>query len=95
MLWQMTRECNVSINLRQGRKITILGRALCVAAACQALLLSIPQTGFAEVVMKRIKYHGWQNVYRMANDKVELFVLADLGPRVLRYGFAGGRNEFP
>lgn len=44
--------------------------------------------------MEKIKYHGWQRVYRMANDKVELLVLADVGPRILRYGLIGDRNEF-
>lgn len=44
--------------------------------------------------MEKINYHGWQKVYRITNDKVELLVLADVGPRILRYGFVGERNEF-
>ncbi|HWU39306.1 MAG TPA: hypothetical protein VN203_16800, partial [Candidatus Acidoferrum sp.] len=30
----------------------------------------------------------------MTNSTVELLVLADAGPRILHYGFAGERNEF-
>jgi hypothetical protein len=44
--------------------------------------------------MERVSYHGWQNVYRMTKGTVELLVLADGGPRILHYGFAGKRNEF-
>ena len=72
----------------------ILGRYLFVFAGCQVLFFSFTWTGFAEVVMEKINYHGWQKVYRMANDKAELLVLADVGPRILRYGFVGERNEF-
>ncbi len=44
--------------------------------------------------MERITYHGWNKVYRMTNGTVEVLVLADAGPRILHYGFAGKRNEF-
>ena len=72
----------------------ILGRHLSVVAGCQALFFSLACTGFAGVAMEKIDYHGWRKVYRMVNDRVELLVLADAGPRILRYGFVGGRNEF-
>jgi hypothetical protein len=58
-----------------------------------ALLLSA-MTGPAAVQMKRIEYHGWNKVYRMTNGTVELLVVADVGPRILHYGFVGQRNEF-
>ncbi len=74
--------------------VNALGRYLLIIAGCQALFLSSIRTGFAEVTMEKINYHGWQKVYRLANDKVELLVLADVGPRILRYGFLGERNEF-
>ncbi len=72
----------------------VLARYLFVVAGCQALFFSFTCTVFAEVVMEKVDYRGWRRVYRMANDKVELYVLADVGPRILRYGFVGGRNEF-
>lgn len=44
--------------------------------------------------MERIEYAGWPNAVRLANAAVELVVTADVGPRVIRFGFAGGANEF-
>ncbi len=70
------------------------GRHILIFVGFQALFFSLMRTGFAEVAMEKINHHGWQKVYRIANDKVELLVLADVGPRILRYGFVGERNEF-
>ena len=39
-------------------------------------------------------YGGWPNCYRISNGEVELIVTADVGPRVIRYGFVGGQNLF-
>ena len=39
-------------------------------------------------------YCGWQNAYFLANDAVELIVLADVGPRVLHYSLRGRQNQF-
>ncbi|MEO7142614.1 MAG: hypothetical protein ABI165_03845 [Bryobacteraceae bacterium] len=44
--------------------------------------------------INKIEYAGWPNCYRLANDAVELVVTADVGPRVIRYGFIGGQNLF-
>jgi len=44
-------------------------------------------------VQKR-DYRGWPNTYFISNGTVELAVLADVGPRVIRYGFLGGENQF-
>ena len=47
--------------------------------------------------MKRIEkreYRGWQNAYSLSNGEVELIVLADVGPRIVYYGFRGGENQF-
>lgn len=41
-----------------------------------------------------ISYGGWPNCYRIANAEVELVVTTDVGPRIIRYGFVGGRNMF-
>jgi hypothetical protein len=40
----------------------------------------------------RIAYQGWPNCYRLWNDSVELVVTADVGPRIIRFGFIG-ENE--
>ena len=39
-------------------------------------------------------YRGWLNSYLLTNGSIELVVLADVGPRVVRYAFAGGENQF-
>ncbi len=37
-------------------------------------------------------YGGWPNCIRLANDSIELLATADVGPRVIRFGFTGGEN---
>ncbi|MBL8229181.1 MAG: hypothetical protein JNL98_11915 [Bryobacterales bacterium] len=44
--------------------------------------------------IERIAWNGWQNCWRIANNDVELIVTGDIGPRILVYRFAGGRNIF-
>ncbi|MHC4506228.1 MAG: hypothetical protein ACYTFI_23280 [Planctomycetota bacterium] len=44
--------------------------------------------------MEKVAYAGWENCYRLANGTVELIVTADVGPRIIRFGFEGGENEF-
>jgi hypothetical protein len=39
-------------------------------------------------------YHGWKNAYSLSNGVVELIALADVGPRVVHYGFCSGENQF-
>jgi len=44
------------------------------------------------------EYAGWPNCYRLTNGDMEVVVTTDVGPRVIRCGFAGGQNlfkEFP
>ncbi len=42
----------------------------------------------------KMKYAGWPNCHRLTNGKVELVATADVGPRIIRFGFAGGPNIF-
>jgi hypothetical protein len=44
--------------------------------------------------MEKIAYRGWPNCYRLANGIVDLIVTGDVGPRIIRFGFAGDVNEF-
>lgn len=44
--------------------------------------------------MEKIAYKGWQNCYRLQNDAVALVVTADVGPRIIHFGFRDGENEF-
>ena len=43
--------------------------------------------------MENITFNGW-NCIRLANGKVELVISRDVGPRVLRFAFIGGKNVF-
>jgi hypothetical protein len=44
-------------------------------------------------MLERIRYRGWNNAYKLSNGTVELIVLADVGPRVIFYGFCNGENQ--
>jgi hypothetical protein len=44
--------------------------------------------------VERESYRGWRNCYRLSNGVVDLLVTADVGPRILCFGFAGDENEF-
>lgn len=58
------------------------------------LLLLFVGSAFAAVKIDKTNYKGWPNSYRITNGEVELVVTGDIGPRVIRYGFAGGQNLF-
>jgi hypothetical protein len=45
-------------------------------------------------MMEKVSYGGWPNCIRIFDKDVELIVTADVGPRVIRYGFIGGQNMF-
>jgi hypothetical protein len=44
--------------------------------------------------MEKIDYKGWPNCYRLSNDVIDLVITADVGPRIIRFGFVGEDNEF-
>ncbi len=46
-----------------------------------------------EVKIHKISYGGWENCIHITNDIVDLIVTVDIGPRIIRYGFAGQENE--
>jgi len=46
------------------------------------------------ISIEKINYQGWANSWRVTNGEVELVVTGDVGPRIMRYGFAGGQNFF-
>jgi len=43
-------------------------------------------------MLERFPYRGWNNAYRLSNGVVELVVTADVGPRIVSYGFPNGEN---
>jgi hypothetical protein len=46
------------------------------------------------VKIEKLAWGGWPNCYSISNGDAELVVTGDVGPRIMRYGFAGGRNFF-
>jgi len=43
-------------------------------------------------MIERFSYRGWNNAYKLSNGVVELVVTADVGPRIIFYGFRNGEN---
>lgn len=58
------------------------------------LLAACAMAAPAAVEVEKTAYKGWPNCYRIANGEVELVVTADIGPRIIRFGFIGGQNVF-
>lgn len=46
------------------------------------------------VSVEKVSYEGWPNCHRLGNGLVQLIVTTDVGPRIIRFGFAGEENEF-
>jgi len=46
------------------------------------------------VHIEKVNYQGWPNSYQLSNGLVDLVVTTDVGPRIIRFGFCGERNEF-
>jgi hypothetical protein len=55
---------------------------------------SNPTAARNAVQIEKVEYAGWPNCYRMSNGEVEVILTTDVGPRVIRYGFAGSENVF-
>ncbi len=48
--------------------------------------------------MRKINYGGWPNCIELSNGQIDLIATTDVGPRIIRLGFAHGKNlfkEFP
>lgn len=44
--------------------------------------------------LAQIPYGGWANCYRLSNKLIDLVITGDVGPRIIRFGFLDGQNEF-
>jgi len=44
--------------------------------------------------VEKIEYKGWKNNLRVSNGDAELIITLDVGPRILSYKLAGGKNVF-
>lgn len=45
------------------------------------------------VNLQSCEFMGWKNCLRLDNGAVELIITTDVGPRIIHFGFVGGRNE--
>ena len=45
-----------------------------------------------KVTVDRVEYKGWKNNLRLANGDAELIITLDVGPRVISYKLAAGKN---
>jgi hypothetical protein len=44
--------------------------------------------------MRKINYGGWPNCIELSNGQIDLVATTDVGPRIIRLGFAHGKNIF-
>ena len=44
------------------------------------------------MAVNEIQYSHYGRCCVISNGKVEVYVTLDVGPRIIRYGFAGGEN---
>jgi len=47
----------------------------------------------SNVKIQKIPYGRWENCIQITNGMVDLIVTADVGPRIIRYGFINQENE--
>jgi hypothetical protein len=45
------------------------------------------------MTIERVEYRDWEHCWKFSNGTAELIVLADVGPRVIWYGFCGSENQ--
>ena len=50
--------------------------------------------GMGNVKTVKKAYGGWKNCLHISNGIVEAVATLDVGPRIIRFGYAGGDNEF-
>lgn len=65
-------------------------------ALVATVLLAMPID--ATVKVEKTEYKGWKDCYRITNGEIEAIATGDVGPRIIRFGFVGGKNlfkEFP
>jgi len=52
------------------------------------------EKGRAAVTVEKVEYKGWKNNLKIRNGQAELVVTLDVGPRVISYRLADGKNVF-
>ena len=45
-------------------------------------------------MLREIQYGGFGRCVELSNGEVDIVATLDCGPRIIRYGFTGGKNMF-
>ncbi|HEV2946365.1 MAG TPA: hypothetical protein VGX70_03245 [Gemmataceae bacterium] len=70
-----------------------IGLIVVMAIGMAAMTPSLA-TEKGKVTVEKIEYKGWKNNLRLSNGDAELILTLDVGPRVISYKLAGGKNVF-
>jgi hypothetical protein len=68
--------------------------AVCLGALAWLLLPGPAVAEKGKVTVEKVEYGGWKNNLRISNGDAELIVTLDVGPRVISYRLANGKNVF-
>ena len=72
-----------------------LGATLALFLAAAAGAAAGAEKGRAvSASVEKVEYRGWKNNLKLGNADAELVVTLDVGPRVISYRLAGGKNVF-
>jgi hypothetical protein len=83
----------VSNRILSCRRLAVcLTGGLGLAAALLAGPTAAAQKG--KVTVDKLEYKGWKNNLQIGNGEAELIVTLDVGPRIISYRLAGGKNVF-
>ena len=63
-------------------------------AAWLAGLSEVPAADQGKITVEKVEYKGWKNNLRLSNGDVELIVTLEVGPRIISYRLADGKNMF-
>jgi len=65
-------------------------------AAVLAFVTALSAAGYSQegVSVTRIEYGGWRDCVQVSNSQIDLVATTQVGPRIIRFGFRGERNEF-
>jgi hypothetical protein len=44
------------------------------------------------MLIKKIRYGGWSGCWQLRHNGLEMVVVSQIGPRIMRFGFEGGEN---
>ncbi len=45
-------------------------------------------------MLEMVDFKGWANTIKLSNQEIEMFILTDVGPRIISFGYINGQNLF-